>query len=237
MFKAAEMLEDRVIIITHADHFVGPPSTSVLADYGATVVCHGGKPGKGATAAKSETPGSLVQEVIAKHGRIDALICNDAHPVIRAPIDEADPAEMRVALETLVEWPFRLIGQAVPHMKAARTGKILMITSAAPLRGLSNYSMYATAREAGNALVKSLSLKLAPFNIQVSAIAPNYIENPTYFPPELRANEKAMTKMLSNIPARRLGKPEEVAETIAFFASDKCSYITRHVVPISGGWA
>jgi len=46
-----------------------------------------------------------------------------------------------------------------------------------------------------------------------------------------------MTKMLSNIPARRLGKPEEVAETIAFFASDKCTYITRHVVQISGGWA
>ncbi len=82
-------------------------------------------------------------------------------------------------------------------------------------------------------MVKSLSLKLAPFNIQVNAIAPNS----TYFPPELRANEKAMTKMLSNIPARRLGKPEEAAETIAFFASDKCSYITRHVVPISGGWA
>ena len=84
MFKAAEMLEDLVIILTDADHFVGPPSTSVLADYGATVVCHGGKPGKGTTAAKSETPDSLVQEVIAKHGRIDALICNDAHPGFRA---------------------------------------------------------------------------------------------------------------------------------------------------------
>ena len=84
MFKAAEMLEDLVIILTDADHFVGPPSTSVLADYGATVVCHGGKPGKGATAAKSETPDSLVQEVIAKHGRIDPVILNDSHPRFRA---------------------------------------------------------------------------------------------------------------------------------------------------------
>ena len=58
-------------------------STSVLADFGATVVCHGRKPRKSATAAKSETPDSLVQEVIAKHGRIDALICNDAHPAFR----------------------------------------------------------------------------------------------------------------------------------------------------------
>ena len=46
----------------------------------------------------------------------------------------------------------------------------------------------------------------------------------------------AMKKMLSNIPARRLGQPEEVAELIAFFASDKCGFVTGHVVPISGGW-
>jgi len=122
-------------------------------------------------------------------------------------------------------------------MKAEGHGKILMITSAAPIRGLANYSMYATARGAGNALVKSLSLELARFDIQVNAIAPNYIENPTYFPPELLADAGAMSKMLANIPAKRLRKPEEVAETIAFFASDRCGFITGHVVPIAGGWA
>ena len=46
-----------------------------------------------------------------------------------------------------------------------------------------------------------------------------------------------MAKMLRNIPAKRLGKPEEVAELIAFFASDRCGFVTGHVVPISGGWA
>ena len=55
--------------------------------------------------------------------------------------------------------------------------------------------------------------------------------------PELLANEKAMAKMLSNIPMKRLGKPEEVAETIAFLVSDRCAFITGHVVPIAGGWA
>ena len=86
-------------------------------------------------------------------------------------------------------------------------------------------------------MVKSLSLELASSKIQVNAIAPNYIENSTYFPPELTQNEAAMVKMLSNIPSKRLGRPEEVAELIAFFASDKCGYVTGHVVPISGGWA
>lgn len=231
------MLEGRVIVITHAKHFVGPSTAGVLARYGATVICHDGEPGPGIVAAESTEPEPLVEEVIAAHGRIDTLICNDAYPALRAPVDEAEPGEMRNALEALVEWPYRLIGCAVPHMKAAKAGRIIMVTSAAPLRGLANYSVYATARGAGNVLVKSLSLELAPFNIQINAVAPNYIENPTYFPPELLANEKAMAKMLSNIPAKRLGKPEEVAETIAFLASDKCGFITGHVLPIAGGWA
>lgn len=231
------MLDGQVVVITHARHFVGPATASLLSGYGATVVCHEGEAGPGVIVPESSEPEALVEEVMAAHGRIDTLICNDAYPAVRAPVDEAEPGEMRRALEALVEWPYRLIGRAIPQMKARSAGRIIMVTSAAPLRGLANYSMYATARGAGNALVKSLSLELAPFNIQVNAIAPNYIENPTYFPPELLANEKVMAKMLSNIPAKRLGKPEEVAETIAFLASGKCGFITGHVVPIAGGWA
>ena len=231
------MPDERVVVITHAKHFVGPSTAAVLAGYGATVICHEGEPGPGIVVAESSEPEDLIDEALAAHGRIDALISNDAYPAVRAPVEEAAPDEMRRALEALVAWPYRLIGRAVPAMKAAGSGKIVMVTSAAPLRGLANYSMYATARGAGNAMVKSLSLELAPFNIQINAIAPNYIENPTYFPPELLANEKAMAKMLGNIPAKRLGRPEEVAETIAFFASDKCGFVTGHVVPIAGGWA
>jgi len=243
------LLEDRVVVITNARHFVGPGSAKVLAGYGARVICHDKEfsdpdnrsafdaefPGTIALAAPE--PEAVVAEALSAQGRIDVLISNDAYPAVRAPVDEADPDEMRRAMEALVVWPYRLIGAAVPSMKAAGFGKIIMVTSAAPLRGLANYSMYATGRGAGNAMVKSLSLELASSNIQVNAIAPNYIENPTYFPPELTENEVAMKKMLSNIPARRLGQPEEVAELIAFFASDKCGFITGHVVPISGGWA
>ncbi|MEZ5933626.1 MAG: SDR family oxidoreductase [Alphaproteobacteria bacterium] len=231
------MLEGRIVVITHARHFVGPSTARVLTGYGARVICHDGNPDPGIVTAEASEPEALIDEVIAGHGRIDALICNDAHPALRAPVDEADPREMRAALEALVEWPYRLIGRAVPAMKTAGSGRIVMVTSAAPLRGLANYSIYATARGAGNALVKSLSLELAPFNIQINAIAPNYIENPTYFPPELLANDKAMAKMLANIPMKRLGKPDEVAETIAFLASGRCGFITGHVVPIAGGWA
>ena len=87
-----------------------------------------------------------------------------------APVEQADPAKMRVAPETWVAWRFHMIGKVAPHIQATRSGEILMIMSAAPLRSLSNHSTYATALAADNALVKSLSQKLAPFNIQVNAI-------------------------------------------------------------------
>jgi NAD(P)-dependent dehydrogenase (short-subunit alcohol dehydrogenase family) len=103
--------------------------------------------------------------------------------------------------------------------------------------GIPNYSIYASARGAANALVRSLARELAPWGISVNAVGPNYIKNPDYFPPELIANEAAMAKMLKNIPLGRLGEPEEVAELIALLACGRCSFLTGQVIPIAGGWA
>jgi NAD(P)-dependent dehydrogenase (short-subunit alcohol dehydrogenase family) len=122
-------------------------------------------------------------------------------------------------------------------MKARRSGKILFITSAVPFHGLPNYSMYVTARGATNSMAVSLAKELGPHNIQVNAIAPNFVENPDYFPEELRQNKQAMTKILKSIPLRRLGKPEEIAALIAFYASGESDFITGNVMPFAGGWA
>ena len=124
------MLENDIVIITHADHFVGPRASQIFAGYGATVICHGGKTEAGITTAVSKEPEDLIDEVISKFGRIDALISNDAYPAVRIPIDEPSPQEMRNALEALVEWPYRLISRTVPHMKRHGGGKIVMVTSA-----------------------------------------------------------------------------------------------------------
>ncbi|HEX7927434.1 MAG TPA: SDR family oxidoreductase, partial [bacterium] len=191
----------------------------------------------GATASGAQAPADLVAEVVKVHGRLDAVISNDEFPAIRAPVDEAKLEDMRNGLEAMVVRPFALAQAAVPQMKQQGGGRILFMTSAAPLRGLANYGMYATARGATNAMTVSLAKELAPHNIVVNAIAPNYMENPSYFPPELLANQAAMSKMLKNIPLGRLGKPHEVAALVAFFAIGDCAFVTGHVIPIAGGWA
>ena len=243
------MLKDRVVLITNVEHFVGTPVAAELAAQGATVVCHDASfesekaagaydaANPGFSVTRTQTPADIVADVTGAHGQIDVVICNDAGAAVRAPIEAADPDDLRVALEEMVVFPFQMASAVVPQMKARKSGKILFITSATPLRGLPNYSMYVAARGATNALAVSLAQELGRDNIQVNAIAPNYVESPTYFPPELVNDPDTLSKMTRGIPLKRLGKPEEVAALVAFYASDQSDFITGHVMPFAGGWA
>jgi len=238
-----------VTLLTHVKHFIGPTAVKRLLAEDMTVVCHDMafadeaerqafcSEVPGAEACEATDPAGIVQEVVDRFGRLDALVSNDPYPAHRAPIDEADPDEFRKALEALAVWPFTLLGQVAKVMKRQKSGRILIVSSAAPLTGIPNYAMYAAARGTANAMVPTLSKELAKWGIPVNAIAANYIKNPDYFPPELLANEDAMAKMLKNIPLGRLGEPEEVAELVALFASGRCGFVTGHVIPIAGGWA
>lgn len=242
------MLTGLTILVTNVTHFVGLPTARELAKQGARVVCHDrafADPEARASFQKEHRdlhisgvvePDDLIADVEAT-APLDVLVNNDFFPALRATIDTASPDDLRRTLEDLVVAPFRFAGAAAKAMKQRRKGKILFVTSAAPFRGLPNYSMYVTGRGAANALALSLAQELAAFNIQVNAIAPNYVESPSYFPPELIANPDAMKRFTEKVPLKRMGKPEEVAATIAFFASPQSSFITGHVLPIAGGWA
>jgi NAD(P)-dependent dehydrogenase (short-subunit alcohol dehydrogenase family) len=242
-------MSGRVVLITNVLHYAGPASVAKLAADGARVVCQDASfadeqarversnahPGVLATSAQA--PGDVAAATLAAYGRIDTLVSNDEFPALRAPLEQAKLDDMRAGLEAMAVRPFAYAQAAVSAMKKQGNGRILLVTSAAPLRGLANYSMYATARGAANALMLSLSKELAPHQITVNAIAPNYMNNPTYFPPALTSNAEAMGKMLKNIPLGRLGRPEELGALIAFFALGECEFVTGLVVPIAGGWA
>jgi NAD(P)-dependent dehydrogenase (short-subunit alcohol dehydrogenase family) len=239
----------RVVLITNVLHYVGPASVAKMAADGARLVCQDASfadesaraewmrahPGIPATGA--EDPAQIVAAALDAYGRVDSVVSNDEFPALRAPLEQAKLDDLRAGLEAMVVRPFALAQAAVAPMKRQGGGRLLLITSAAPLRGLANYGMYATGRGAANALTLTLARELAPHGITVNAIAPNYMENPTYFPPSLTSNPEAMAKMLKNIPLGRLGRPEEVGALVAFFATGDCEFVTGHVVPIAGGWA
>ena len=239
----------QVAVVTNVRQFVGLAAANALASQVAVVVCHDktftdeanrtefGEAHPSLWAIAEQDPEEIAEAVTKTFGKIDVLINNDAFPAIRAPIDSADLDDLRAGLEALIATPFALTKAVVPQMKERRRGKILFVTSAAPLRGLPNYAMYASARGGANALAVSLSKELAPFDIQVNAVAPNFVESPTYFPPELLADPDALRKITRNIPLGRLAKPDEAGALIAFLASDQADFITGHVMPFAGGWA
>jgi len=236
-----------VVVVTNATSYVGPASVDRLLRDGALVVAQVGDTAQarqayldthpGVVVTDAEDPAEIISAAIAAHGRLDAVVSNDDAPAIRASIEDAELSDFRQGIEDMMVRPFAIAKAAVQVMKAQGSGRILMITSAAPLRGLTNYSMYAAARGGANALMLSLSRELAPHNIIVNAIAPNYVANPTYFPPTLLDDPKARAKIERNIPLGRLGTPDEVGALVSFFAIGDCGFVTGHVVPIAGGWA
>ncbi|MDX2222786.1 MAG: SDR family oxidoreductase [Rhodospirillaceae bacterium] len=243
------MIDGRNALVTNVRHFVGAAAARELVRLGGRVFCHdlafdaaAARDAFAATAPGTwpraeQGPDALIGALEAEAGPLEILVNNDFHPAVRAPIEDADPAELRRGFEALAVAPFRFAAAAAARMKTRRRGKIVFVTSAAPLRGLPNYSMYATARGAANALMLSLAQELAPFNIQVNAVAPNYVASPSYFPPELTAQPEAMKKFAEKVPLKRLGTPDEVAAAIGFLVSPGSDFITGHVLPVAGGWA
>ena len=243
------MLKDRVILITNVEKFAGSGTTQVALAEGATVLAH--DPSfeaaaqrrkyesqfPGAHALGASEPVAMVDEALKRHGRIDALVNNDAFPALRAPIGEARLEDFRTALETMAVMPFRLVQLVAPSMRRRKSGRIVFVSSAAPLRGIANYAPYVSARAAANGLVSSLAKELGRDGITVNAVGSNYVENPDYFPPALLANTDAMTKMTAQIPLGRLGKSAELGAAVCFLCSEGAGFITGHVLPHAGGWA
>lgn len=239
----------RLAIVTETRHFVGLWIAKALAAEGLAVLCqdqsfaddderlHFERDNPGLAAAQAQEPEALVNEARARFGRIDVLVHNDAFPAIRAPIDKANLKDVRASMEGLYIRPYALTGAAVPALRASGQGRVIFISSAAPIGGIANYSMYAAARGATNALVRSLALELAKSAITVNAVAPNYIQTESYFPQRLLDDQAARAKILSNIPLGRLGQPDEVAALVAFLVSDKAGFITGQTLVTAGGWA
>ncbi|CAN5371292.1 3-oxoacyl-ACP reductase FabG [soil metagenome] len=243
------LLKDRVMLITNVEKFAGHGTTEVALAQGATVLAHDPsfqEPSArrkyeshypGAHALSAVEPEALVELALKRHGHIDALINNDAFPALRAPLAEARLEDFRAALEAMAVQPLRLTQLVAPAMRKRKSGRIVFVSSAAPLRGIANYAPYVSARAAANGLVSSLAKELGRDGITVNAVGSNYVENPDYFPPQLLADSAAMAKMTAQIPLGRLGKSAELGAAICFLCSDGAGFITGHVLPHAGGWA
>jgi NAD(P)-dependent dehydrogenase (short-subunit alcohol dehydrogenase family) len=180
------MAEHKVALITNVTEFAGPPAVDALVGAGFAVFAHdrrfadeaarrdyqAGHPGVTVVAARE--PEALVAEVLGAAGALHVLVSNDSYPAIVGPVEQAAVADLQATLDALVVMPFRLVGAVVPHLKRQGGGAIVMITSPRAKLPVPGGSIPDAAREAGNALMRSFARELAPHQIAVNAIAPNY---------------------------------------------------------------
>lgn len=220
------LLANQRILITQATEFMGPMLCETFAEQGAEVV---------ASNEPLTDPGAAAR-VVAAAGAIDALVANLAIKAPATPAVEISEEEWRQLFATLVDPLPRLVAAAAPAMIARRSGKILVMGSASALRGMKERASYSAARGAQLAYVQAVGVELARHNVQVNAIAQNFVENPTYFPPEVQANPRFQERLAREVPLGRLVSAREDALFAAYLCSHAADCFVGQVFPVCGGW-
>jgi len=247
-------LTGKIALITNVSHFMGPAITEEFCREGASVALHDRdeaavKPyaliaerlGRDVLSLAGDLSRSgeaerAVEAVVARFGRLDILVNNNAHPPSGSPVEDITDAVWREMMARLLDEPFFCLRAALRVMRPAGRGKIINMSSAAAFPGLPNYAAYTAARAGVNGLTKAVGREVAGAGIQVNAIAQNYVENPTYFPPALTGDPVRLARMVKNIPAGRLARSEESARLAVYLASEDADFFIGQVIPFAGGW-
>jgi 2-keto-3-deoxy-L-fuconate dehydrogenase len=181
------------------------------------------------------TADKWIDKIVVENGRLDVLVNNNWHEhrdKALLGIDEDDWDSIVLSLFTEV---FYTSKAAIKHMVPRRDGKIINCTAAAAVVPYIGYPAYSSARFGCAGLTRALGKELAPYNIQVNAVAQNYVENPTYWPPEKLAKPETQTWIKNKVPIQRLAKGWEQARLVVFLASDDSDFICGEVIRFAGG--
>ena len=221
-----QSLKGKRVLVTHADVFMGPTLCEVLAEHGAEVI---------ASTDALLAPDAAAR-VVAAAGRVDVLVANLSMPAPGTPARDVADDEWDAVFAALVNPLPRLVRAVLPAMIERRAGKILVMGSASALKGMKRASTYSAARGAQLAYVQAVGVEVAAHNVQVNAIAQNFVDNPTYFPPEVQANPKFQERIAREVPLGRLVGAREDAAFAAYLCSDAANCFVGQVFPVCGGW-
>ncbi|MEO1056764.1 MAG: SDR family oxidoreductase [Actinomycetota bacterium] len=224
----SDRLTGQRVLVTSCLTYMGPPITELFRAEGADVIAD-----EGALLGPDEPA-----DLIARCGDLDAIVANLDLPAYGARVADIDDEQWVAGFDAMVHPLMRLVRAAAPTMAARGGGAIVALTSSSPLRRMKPYATsYVAARAAQNAFVRSAGHELAGTNVRLNAIAQNFVQNDTYYPPSIMDNERFRDRLRSEVPAQRLGEPSETAELALFLASSASSFIFGQVISNDGGWS
>jgi 3-oxoacyl-[acyl-carrier protein] reductase len=180
--------------------------------------------------ADSAACGAAVESVVTDLGGLHVLV-NNAGIAIDQLVMRMKEDDWNRSLQVNLTGNFNLIKAACRPMIRAKAGAIVNVTSVVGEMGNAGQAAYAAAKAGQIGLTKSVARELASRNIRVNAVAPGYIDT------DMTAGlpEAGKAKLLEMIPLARLGAAEDVANAVAFLASDQASYVTGEVLRVNGG--
>lgn len=221
-------LQDKRVLLTQAEDFMGPVTVEVFSEEGAVVIAD----------TRDLTAAGACEAAVAEAGHVDVLIANLASPTFTgiATTDLSDD-DFSTAFAMMVDPLHRLTRAVLPQMLARQQGKIVVYGSASALRGMKTLAAYSAARGAQLGYVQSVGVEVAANNIQVNLIAQNYVESEDYYPASLLEKPSFVKSLQRQVPAGRLGTKREDALFALFLASDESGFFAGQGIPFAGGWA
>ncbi|MBU1145706.1 MAG: 3-oxoacyl-[acyl-carrier-protein] reductase [Firmicutes bacterium] len=242
-------LSGKTALITGGANGIGEAITYKLSSLGATVIINYNTSaikatnivkelillGRNAKAiqcniSKHDDALHLIEEIIDEFGKID-IVVNNAGITKDNLIIRMNEIDFDDVIETNLKGTWNVSKHAARFMSKARSGKIINISSVVGITGNAGQTNYAASKAGIIGLTKSLARELGKRGVTCNAVAPGFIETKMTenFPLEFKE------KFIENIPLGRLGTSEDVANVVAFLASDEANYITGQVIHVDGG--
>ena len=243
------MLKDKVAIVTGGTRGIGRAIALKLADHGANIVINYRNSDKEAEELKAILEGKGVKVLTVKcdisnfedsknlmdkckevFGKIDILV-NNAGITNDTLIMRMKEEDFDNVIDVNLKGTFNCAKHASAIMLKQRFGKIINMTSVVGIAGNAGQVNYAASKAGVIGLTKSLAKELGSRGITVNAVAPGFINTDM----TASLSEKVKEEASKNIPLKRLGDPEDVANLVGFLASDAANYITGQVINVDGG--
>ncbi|SHH37370.1 3-oxoacyl-ACP reductase FabG [Pollutimonas bauzanensis] len=241
-------LKGKVAIVTGAGQGIGAATALKFAKEGAAVVvCDRHEDTVSRTVAACEHAGAraigfsldvidrpavdlMIEETLNRFGQIDILV-NNAGITRDARLETMSAEQFDSVIDVNLKGVFNVAQAVVSTMITQRSGVILNTSSVVGVYGNYGQTNYAAAKFGVVGFTKTWCRELGPKGIRVNAVAPGFIETAMLS----SVPDAVLTKMCEQVPSRRLGRPEEIANIYAFLASDEASYINGAVIEASGG--